>query len=285
MILESLNQTNIGSLNLEEPPKGPELLFDPKRDIKEDNWQLIVAFLKELGDFGILGVLNRYQAASLLKLFSADKLITLDGIDNGWLDVKFQLVKSKARLSVADNFLGMVNVASFRAAKILYPEKFTEVGLKEEDYPGFERSVRKQIKDNNAANPFIYSIVRDLKILFPNHEFDFDWEGLINEHPQVKYGVSAASAGSLARLLAGLRIVDENRFKKIAVTGLMWRNFHQHLRNQTLIEEEFTEMAANMAIIAAEEVVLTEKEFYLIPAKPKPSFTKETPPIPEMRKF
>ncbi|MDO8618682.1 MAG: hypothetical protein Q7R49_01915 [Candidatus Daviesbacteria bacterium] len=280
-MLESLDRTNIGSLTLEEPKSNERNSFKAKRDITNGRWQEVFRTLDELFDVG--RDYQMYDIKSNIKLIAPE--VERDLRIEGETANTFQIYQQSLRYQNRENAASISLLSQLRVTKVLLQESFKDI-CGQASFAKYHTN-SKVLWSRNPSNIFFFEDLRDLKIVFPDRQanIDFDWEEAINGYPQVKLNQSSDDlVMSLSGLLAGLKVVDEERFKKVRVTSLMWKDFHSGLAKETDIGI-YMQIAANLAIISAEKVVLTEDEFYLSMPEEQPDFNQPTPALPEMRKF
>ncbi|MDO8618748.1 MAG: hypothetical protein Q7R49_02255 [Candidatus Daviesbacteria bacterium] len=282
-MLETLGQTNIARLNLEEP-KESGLTFDPRRDIGEDDWKRVFTYFGYLDD----DEQQREIAwaflddAAFLKILSPERARHLDLLRPRENKIKADLMAIKNRLG--RGFVDDIAIDRLKVTKILYPDLLSEVGFEKKDFKDCEDSVRWNIRVN-PDNFFAFESIANLKILFPDKSyFRFDWDEAIDRYPSIRRGeFDFDTVFGFTDLLACLRITDEERFKKFKVTERMWIDLRKYLHQQTRADS-YLQLATNLAIMAAEKVVITDDQFYLVIPNPDVS-PDPIPGLPEVRKF
>ncbi|MDO8618683.1 MAG: hypothetical protein Q7R49_01920 [Candidatus Daviesbacteria bacterium] len=277
-MLESLQQTNIGSLTLEEPQPRLDLPFNPVTDLTEEDLGFLKDYvyitspaqdLEHVESQFYYHILNSKEDNELSwnppveglnsdSRRDVDRLISVVGAIKTVFPAKFSslpidMYLLKLRLTQNINFLGIgggsrfVNeVASFAIA---YPEEDT-AELKEKVLNGWEGTL-SWLKKQTTSWFYELDSLANLRILSEEIFQDFH---LSNE--------------KLLQMKKGLM---ETRESARRAGGEWWG--------------EFLKYGAYLAIISAEKVEITNKGLELTMPGLEPELIQTTPSLPEMRKF
>ena len=284
---------NIKDLTLEEPEKKKEsgLSFDPERDITEEDWDRMkhefdkiqekiqghIHTVPDLYGFSVLG----YS----MKILFTDRLP--EGNINDFMGEIFaaDLKYEPDTGMYSDEFLSFLMHMA-----ILSPQKLRDEMAKYNMGKFTISSLEARLIDGrrNDWHKFSrYAIM--VKIIFPKEEtgVDFsqeDWRGMKDWLDQNQ---KMSDLRTVVKHLVAMKILFPDRFHEIDVEAIIWKSFDKRLTKERVVYmlPAFAELAAYLKLLAAEEIKITDQGLEVIMQKEKPEFKKETPPMPQTRKF
>ncbi|MDO8618652.1 MAG: hypothetical protein Q7R49_01765 [Candidatus Daviesbacteria bacterium] len=273
-MLESLDRLNIGNLNLEEPVVSERLPFDVDRDISDAAWNIIISELARSFNRRDPGLSDFWDQA-YLKLASPKRY-------------KPVLRNEEFAAILPGDLTRDPYFYHFRAAvKILYPEIREELlfpGVSKGAINIVEPGVIKMILDGFRKDPdndwerFLQTASSG-NILFPNSYFDTDqdWEKVRD----------LAMVGHSVRLgfLFDAKVAFPKQTEEFNVEEV-WKILREKVDlTKSGWNEDTMTYALDFKALLCDEIRVTETGIEFIPKQKPLSLTKDTPPIPEVRKF
>lgn len=282
-MLETLDNQNVKRMEIESPEKDEGLLFDPEKDVTEDDWTHILETLKEADlhdDMSVPALLQNIkflfpEKIAALKGYTGnihtDIGIHADILEKDILEV-YPLMRNIIGLKIIrpdDEDLKRINPGLLTdalrteagvlggfinihwGAKTLYPDKYQEIA--NEFLPTEERW---------------QEMGRELRIMLENDNED-----------EFYNGVHAAGL---------LKILFPAEFAKFNVlSDKVWKKMRQILSDSRINRrwEEFSEIARNMKILFAKEIIINDDEWNVIMPEPEKEFVEKESAMPVQRKF
>ncbi|MDO8618746.1 MAG: hypothetical protein Q7R49_02245 [Candidatus Daviesbacteria bacterium] len=309
-MLETLDQTNIGHLNLEELKTDSNSPFDFEKSINQNELGEIVEYTESL----FLPTIPKDKkdgGVSLLKdlavLFPnrVQNLLSQDGFNAVWLYLKDEVPTDRRIVRAMDNGRSVAyltplrNVAiryakSLAAVRTLYPDRLGEFGI-DSYWPTLKSVLGKLLKppifvvDNYDAELSMMS-----RIAYPNRQVpEIKIQEGYTDEPllfQFDYLKEQKRWQEFSEKAAYTKVLFPKRIEEMELDKDAWENMQSQLdgikrdtRFSNTSWKDFVSMAANMKILAAQEVRFTDHGLELVMSQP--SFILPTPALPEMRKF
>ncbi|MDO8618684.1 MAG: hypothetical protein Q7R49_01925 [Candidatus Daviesbacteria bacterium] len=274
-MLESLNGTNIGNLNLEEP-RTESKTFDAEKDVTAKDWMGILEELK-----------SREHMAIIFLMYAKDARILFPERDLELRENKLDWVEDYLKLSGPVIAPDAVVYNTLAPAKIVFNDEDIHKKIKDLTEPLFDDMVLKLQEETPIGGGIIrvgtyLESALNLAILFPE-KFVPD-AGFLERLKQFKLK-DAVSLHSYLDQLATAKLLYPGYQPKL--TDSEWVSARRLLDSYRSGDGylQFAALASNLKILTATEARITEKGVELIMPTPKPDFTKPTPLLPEMRKF
>lgn len=275
MVLESLRAdapVNIKNLVIESPRKPDSgLLFDPERDITEDDLRAVDERVK--ADVKNPDSFWRVVAAYAdLKLLFPKRPMPVNFNSSEY----FELVKE------------VFNEGSLLEARILFPNKaISDFTQETRDY--LDEELQKAI-DSASKGIYDFSDLVGLKLFYPEaaQQLLTDKKAVKNSlYEEIRRFRNGVDWVALAESAAFARIVLEDDYD-LKLSAEDWQGMHKELRDSRGANAwgSFIDLASEMMILAAEKVRVTPNEgLVLTMPKPKADFRQHIPPLPQMRRF
>lgn len=294
MVLESIeNLIDINALNIEEPEHRTGI-FDPRRDITKKQQADMFEKVQGLKENDKLFDYDTYfNTAEHIKLIFPDRVGELRLDNEAWQRLKEQVVSDTSAESVTHIAPANWDKPHFSTrglvqAKILFPEKFSELGInqpKENEIVNkiIERLTTSSFGDdqverwrNFAQNAF------DAKLLFPHRVGEFELND--NTFSEIKYSLERLKETErweeFAQTAACLKFLFPERFDEIVMDEDTWDNLRDLLKT-----EDFASYAAlYLTILAAKKIDLNDKGLEII-IDDADAANEQTPFLPNQRKF
>ncbi|MDO8618685.1 MAG: hypothetical protein Q7R49_01930 [Candidatus Daviesbacteria bacterium] len=310
-MLETLQQTNIGHLNLVEPQRGSGLPFDVERDITKSDWEGIFGYVSKLAMSGVYSDRTNFNEFSFVKLLSPKKF--QDEYDKQSFDFDRKLqpyLPAQAHLTGEDInlLLNQETLAheSISSSTLRYcQELLTTKVLFPENHNLFRNSRRilDRVISIYGGNQFVPpqevpSVLVALKIIYPGEfsEEPYGSSGVLEGmEARIKYFKGVKIYHRFMRELANFKmLVSPLRFRS---AGYLDEDAWEIMKNQFIqtritatkyIDQrwmEFSEEAFYMKVLAVDEVRISDQGLEFINPEPKATLTLSTPALPEVRKF
>ena len=160
MVLESLTNQEPGkirNLTVESPEREQELMFDPERDITDEDWKELKLRLELNRSNKRWDNFSKY--AMTMKIFFPKRAKELKLDDEAWQGIKEDLESSRGQNWDAFSLRAM-------EMKILFPERAEELDLNEEAWQGMKKEMES--RHGQRSNFFWYGFARqamEMKIL------------------------------------------------------------------------------------------------------------------------
>lgn len=286
-MLETLNQTNIGSLNLEEPKTKTELPFG----MTEQDWDNMTEFCNDgsrpnllIPDFQVI------LATSMKILFPDRRQPNLDKSPRVWEFLEKHIKDIRSELKKPERFnpnsTTMGDFCAYMlAAKTLFPNRLN-FWDREHNWlalqPFLEGYGYYFGEEGRSLEPAF-----KLKMVYPEKQFpvmsEKYLEFVIEKTNRLRNKIVFAREVSFIKVL----------FPKIAggfeIDESYWQEFRTHLEglrqgNFGITYVDFIENIMAMKILAAEKVTVTERGLeFIMPGEE--TFNSKVPALPEVRKF
>lgn len=275
---------DIKKLAVEEPEKKSEIKvsFDPEKEITNEDWERMKENLKNRrGD----NWPNFFIRAVEIKLLFPDRTAELRLDDERVLGaMKEGLGKYRQK-----NKWWQFSEAAMEA-KILFPERAAELGLDEQARKEMKKKL-DHYKENKSWGEFAEQAMR-VKIVFPHKASELGlteefWKNQKKRLERPRRNRYLYWGGDFAERAAVMKILFPERVPELGLNKETWEGMEGYLverRNHGQLAN-FSKQAINMKILAAEEVKVSDNGLEIIMSKEKPKLGKETPPLPETRKF
>ncbi|MDO8618645.1 MAG: hypothetical protein Q7R49_01730 [Candidatus Daviesbacteria bacterium] len=290
-MLESLRQTNIGSLNLEEP-RMLDIPFIFERDItNRDKESLIKSYNarhKKI-DGENYDDMSRSILAKHIKILFPESMNRLKYLDEDWRAVTYYLQDPEVRYmhenpnrNIDDmNWIDVVDAAmnmqeQLPTVGILFPERISEIDPKALAF--YKENTNRQV--SSFPDDYLTS-----KLLSLDLGLNFDAVAMKKmTWRQEKYRKS--NIEYWAYVYSSLKIIYPEFESYWNVNMSEWRKLKRSLnflRGNDWFK--FASLASSMKILAAEEVNITDQGLELTMPQVHEPFNLNMPALPEVRKF
>jgi hypothetical protein len=281
------DRINIHELTIEEPEKQVELPFDVERDITKEDWEMINNELKERDKYGDWQTSELAVAANILsRSLSENAPNTTEALKG--------ILQGCRNQNSWSRFAG--HAAKF---KILAPEQADEIKV---------TSLEKIHMENELLNkigPYSGTLNDKVgfKIIFPEADFrgllnSEDYEQLSEHWQEEKESVGIRTVSlpkspfDFFEKTAQLRLLGFEFTENIKFTQEQWEYINGLLSGLRADASGYKgnyyklcQFAADLKIITAKRVEVTDKGIEVEMPKKKDALTSETPPVPEIKKF
>ncbi|MDO8618743.1 MAG: hypothetical protein Q7R49_02230 [Candidatus Daviesbacteria bacterium] len=283
-MLESLGNTNIGNLNLEEPKPKAGFPFG----ITEQDWDNMVECCKDSNRPNIL--IPDFQirlATSMRLLFPDRRQSNLDKSSRIWEFLEKQVKDIRSSLRQVENYNpNSTKLDDFctyvLAAKVLFPDKLKSLRMEANWLalqPFFEKYGYYFGEEGGSLEPAF-----KLKMVYPEKKLPTISEEdlkLVIDKVNHSSNLSSAVEASFIKVLFPGRLEANEAF-----IPLLRSNLDRFLRtaNSVITYADFMNKIMAMKILVAESVRVTEKGLeFIMPGEE--SFNLKVPVLPETRKF
>lgn len=257
------DRVNIHELTIEEPEQQAELPFDVERDITEKDWQKITEELEN----------NRYRTwffakqAMAVKVLNPNYDLKLD--QNDWKRLEDELENCKESKEKNKKF-DIINLVM--CMKALDPSRKNDMDSKSWDK--IDNLLKHDKKHKNWWS-FLH-LASAARIVDQNRDLGIDEATLLELKKE-----RVNDFGSTAMCL---RILDPEHF--LNPDTAEWEDMKKKLSEcrKKQNRNDFIDQAMSMAILAAEEVKVTDKGLE-VKMRKDGSLGGGTPPLPETKKF
>ena len=270
---------NIHDLTVEEPEKQEVLPFDPEMDITERDWEeMRVCLDRARKQYSRGGILDPYEVAGNMKILNAD------------FEVNFSLEESEKIKKRLKGSLRLERIKAAVSLKILN----TSFGI---DFNSNDwQASRESLKRSRSASEwssFLLEAQRE-KILNPAIDLELtpeNWQEIKNAiEIQRKKSLEDEKVNiydyqRFSRLGSAMRVIDPGG--DLVVNQSDWETMKQKLdfyREQNNYHV-LAELAADMKILAAEKVEVTDEGLEITMPEKKVNLGPATSDTPEQRKF
>ncbi|MDO8618744.1 MAG: hypothetical protein Q7R49_02235 [Candidatus Daviesbacteria bacterium] len=298
-MLETLERTNIGNLNLEEPKDASKFSFDPAGMISDKDWDEMVGYA---GQSSQSYHFREEHLANMAILFPdrIHDVLARPAFELFYLYLKREANLQRQKVTTATKLIGNIHsplknifqghnpirfAETILAARMLYPDRLGEFGI-EGYWPTFKSLVGTSVDYfYRGENVNLHAIT---KMAYPAKGIKLH----LNEEKHLINQMNAAKENQewldFTNFASKFRILYPARFKEIGLNKEVWKGMKSVLeysgqRNPPQ-RETFTRMAAEMKILAAHEIHFTEHGLDLMLFQPD-EFISPVPAIPEVRKF
>ncbi|MDO8618657.1 MAG: hypothetical protein Q7R49_01790 [Candidatus Daviesbacteria bacterium] len=298
-MLETLGQTNIGSLNLAEPQEEIRT-FDLDRDVTEQDWVGMHEQLnRDRGGIGVTHDGHRYflDMAASMKLLDPVRSSEINVPENLWDATQTKLRTIKDNL--VTGYRGLLGIAGVEEVELLRTTGAVAVVMPERK-PEIEESYRvywEYVFDKLHANrKVLLSDIFELALIFPERTLPLvrssqilkeivtrEAEVSLSFHSEPKFRLGLKDAFFLA---AKLRLVypDEG----LEISQVVWKEMRKYLQKtrEERVWFNFVDTAFASKVLAADKAQFNEDGTIEIAApSQKVSLIQAVPDLPETRKF
>jgi len=240
--------------------KSDKTVFDPEKELTEQEWDIILKFIEENQDSPSF-VCN---LAAKLKLLSEKRLGQLQ-IDMSEMEEKFHKHFDNIRKSGAGFDLA-IQAANY---KTLFPEKFAELDITDEEW-----EVIKDFTGARHMNPFSYANhAAKAAISFPQRLPKLSYNASMKqESSDIVKKLENKGEKNQVSLAANMKIF----FGNMEFTGNMWQNARRLFENMkrkvkssnNFVDRQrissFIDLMVKLKILAAKEVKVTDQGLVLV---------------------
>lgn len=262
---------NIKDLVIDEPQRS-KVLFDPKKEITEDDLQHFIEYFEK---FKKLSPQSSLELAAAIKIAKPEFLsrFTLDqDILN---DIAEDLEDTRKRK------LWLLFAKSAVSVKILFPDLYKKLNLTEDDRLGMIQDVQTGLGILGFER---YQLAGDIAILFPDHLSSLNsqedlWQGINSE-------LSKLEEQRLWSLFADIAVCRRILFpgKDTSLSEDIWLELmEKKSRIRKTSYKELSGLARDFTLLTAKDIKITKSSFEFTPQDP--SFSEAIPQLPERRKF
>ncbi len=276
MVLESFeNRIDIKSLSLETPEKSQKLEFDPEKEFTNQEWQNTAeefrnSWKNRKPEDNVVVLSWGLPALKAFKPDLAEPLLTDE--------VAKSLFDELAKMAEGRHWVAFSERAVF--LKILFPDKVT-IGP---DSKAMMKSAALEEQDTFKAA----QLGASLRILFPEEQFpkglDQRWQEFALK---ASTDLEQMNMYSSVRYLANLKIMYRERFKDFGVSASVWGSIVEklHRTKHSNIYASYASAILDGAIVAAEDIRVTDEGLELVMPKAKAQLAGQTPEVPQTRNF
>lgn len=293
MVVELLEKggVNIKGLMLPEVTEG-KLNFDPNKDISEANWKRLTDELY-LNRFAHPWISQFATLAACVKIVAPERFTGVVLVD-------------EARQTILENLMGTRHSdrnSSERWQKAphqifeyitLFSHGITDI------YPR-EWQMMEELGDFrdyfiNKEKPKSPWVIASLEI-WSERNFSYKGEEQFLQREVLPYlNESLAKArrvwdtNAVAEALASLRILDQEKFSKVRLTGREWQNMREeldwHFRGESLLfKTGLAPLLLHMSIISAKEVKIKNRQLELVMPESGSLTPEPVSNLPQIRRF
>ena len=166
--------------------------------------------------------------------------------------------------------------------KILAQNKDLDLNLDQTAWQGMRNQLEKDRVGNHWGDFSTQAMA--MKLLNPNQELNInltDWQGIKDELNGYR---KSGRWGYFSEQAMAIKLLGPTQ--DLRVDQIDWQNMEDFLKMYRLWHvSDFFNHAMSMAILAAEEVKITDKGLEVNMRKPKKSLASEVPPMPETKQF
>lgn len=284
---------NIKDLSISNPAEKAKVHFDPIRDMSDEDWEIIKQESSSL-----------FGSDDKLVHFTLDKLVRFTILD----PEKSQELRPKFFATVRRDVLALkyskqrnYYARNAKNLKILFPEEF----LKPEYYDNEAWEGMAQQLENlseSALNPlnttpvdlsrFVQYAI-DMKIIDPHKFEDFKIEksGLFNSiWDRVSKSIENVKSANFwyhfTYEAGNAKLLFPEKVQQLKISGSDWEHMLEYLDTVRKSDEQNLDyMVFNMAVLAAEKVIISDKGLRLIMPRAKDTRQAILPEFPDVRKF
>ena len=276
----------IQNLSTETPEKRSGGIFEPERDLTEEDWQWLEDTLIGKNDsFNYLTHLSALYYAKLLSPQRFEDFRTDPVVFETALKTHFETMNKHRDMS--DFFKYAVNL------KMGDPEMFKELEIGEEAEDNMISSLKKLIHSSSFWEQYARD-VKNFLIVSPGQKTEIGF----NEYVKGKIaeelnrlrsdGSKVSSFDNFVELAASCRIAFPEIFSKINLNEYFFEKGRNRLNNlrsprNLHLGPNFYKLALDLMILSAEEVKITKKGLKI--TMPIKDYIKDKTSLPEARKF
>ncbi|MDO8618636.1 MAG: hypothetical protein Q7R49_01685 [Candidatus Daviesbacteria bacterium] len=291
-MLETLGQTNIGHLNLEEPLPKPTGLFDIQRDIHSNFRDLLANNIKGITNTDV------WSWEHLAAIFFTQRILFPEDMNINLITAE-KIREIQNVLSQRKNAGGVPDTLGYLARAYRFKIAFPFLTAKNLGLGAKRKSLKKTIDSQKQTGPAqeLADLFAPIQIIAPELIDQTKIEGL-KESMAVRIKSSFQEGGwSFSYFLNRLfyfRILFPNEDISQFQTPIAFSRLKYFLNGTVGIDTNLTPLyesirqygltASYMRILSAKKVNLTDQGLELTFPEVQPNF-ETTPPLPEMRKF
>ncbi|MDO8618649.1 MAG: hypothetical protein Q7R49_01750 [Candidatus Daviesbacteria bacterium] len=285
-MLESLDRTNIGNLNLDEPPLA-WLPFDAEKEITEDEWQTGLAIIEHEKPRVTFRVIEMCDIACIMKTIFPYRTDEFRFDNEVYSQVKSDFDHDKNSMvtgGVAKEFYARRGPIQIRT---VFPDQKED--LFNEGDKNNMTEILKGLDPEDKDNWFyIPKIALNLITFFPETATELNLEDYYERYSTILKNKLSKYYPELYDLenMVDFKLLFPEKQGELYLGLDDWRSLKGELadyRRTPKLMHRILEMLAFMKMMAAEEVKIVDQEIELI--MPTPNLNISIPALPEMRKF
>jgi hypothetical protein len=292
MALESLeNRINITQLSVEQPKVEKPVLFDQEHDLDEKTWQSMLEQLaKEKDD--MVKIIDMAESLVILAPERREQLpSSLEVVGTGLLNITDKPIEVSAATKVDVAFNEDFS-DTMCTLKTLFPEKVHQLSLDDQTHDKLINlyDFLKSRRQDEAETRKVLRLAASIKFLFP--QFGDEWSEITKRGTEVdimgtevldRLAVSK-KWGQFAFVSRQLRyLFPEDRLDASNVAWEGMRAALERRRNKDWLL--YAELAANMKVLTAEKVTITEQGLELVMPTAQAQLAQPIPQMPEIKNF
>ena len=288
-------KVNIKDLVLEEPQRPLNLPFSPERDLTGVDWNGIKEDFRSRSDEE-----SWEECAELVKAVKIFYPQRISELGNGLKRTVGFLTAKVASMDQGDfepdPEVGMGTLDEVATARIICPENLEDLHQSYQNLWGKELNFLEYLLAREEEESSIPTFLFNLILAFPEPELrgyfqlnDRTRALFQNTIDDLKGKTDEYSSGNLVKTLALTRVLFPD--SKPTISANDWQQMNERLeflRSGAISSgywTQFAEYAANMTLLAAEQVEITKEGLEIVMADTKGSFQKGTPSLPDVRRF
>jgi len=268
------NTINVKGLAIEAPQKEPEVLFDPERDLTEEDWERMKEYLE----------INKGRRANFIHGLKV--MVLLAPERKGELPIDDMLREDLLQSFNRAKDVEPNEVVLFygELIKLFFPENLPHLDLNNGIWEKVEKYVQEEMiradpsNDSDVSKVLIH--MREFKLLFPRKDF-----------PEA----------TREKVLAMLKFLSKDAYDKEEWDRFLYINKNMRIifpgmplhfdkksiqgMRGILKSDEHKFKALDLKILAAKEIKITDTGMEIIMPERQPSFEQSVSPLPETKKF
>jgi len=272
------DKINIHELAIEEPERVSET-FDPEKDITADDWRAVLGQLKDYRTRQRWG--NFADEAMSIKIIDPKRDLII--IRSDWAGMEGDLEEKR---KIHGNFqrpdwFSFFNIAA--GMKVLDSKKDFKISQAE------WQSAQEKLQEYGSVSLWQDFLIfaSAMNIVAPSKNLELNQKATEGVRELLDGCKEAGNWYMFSNIAAQLKILDANI--DIGLDEVAWRGMRSELEKQrkNYVDGHTTDIAtqaANMKILAAEKVEVTDRGLKLIMPE-KRSLQSETPEMPETKQF
>ncbi len=293
-----LDRINIKELTLPEPIIKEGVRFDPKRDIKTEDWEGILDLIRiysDPEDESQTALMDLLPIASSLKIISPERIP--DTLQEPMYEQRVEREMSKQWDS--DDIAPATITMSIKSAGILYPQISRDKLMNHVQEENLKANIQGKIDGANVAgDPNCFQALHslaDLKVFDPHLLTQFENIDKIVEMAKVvcedhldKFSNETYDDADILQFLRfapQLKMLAPEKFKELNITNDHWKNLKKYMEYEK--EDSglylYITQATQLSIISATNLHFSNKSLQLV--FDDKTDLRDNAPIPEVRKF
>ncbi len=283
---------NINQLSVEQPKADKALVFDQERDLDEKTWQSILERAFDERKHDETNFIGLAEDLAVLAPERRKELELTEEIWNKLLNNTDELIDVSSTTNVGLAFSEDFSDTMY-TLKTLFPEKVHQLSLDEQTHSKLINlyDFLKSRRQDQAEARKVLRLASNIKFLFP--QFGDEWGESTKRGTQIDIiGVEMLDRLSAEKNWGAFALVSRQlRYlfpdDKLEYGNAAWKEMRAKLESNRSNEHWFSyaQLAANMKVLAAEKVMVTEQGLELVMPKAKAQLAEQTPGMPDIRKF